>query len=163
MTEVRNGTGGGPGEPGEPSGPGGPGEAFDAYAARLFAFVRERAWEAFETPKNLAMALGGECGELLAALQWLGDEEIAARMRRDPAFHEAVASELADVLNYLLRLARHLDVDLLAAAGRKLERNRARYPVELARGTAATYTELAAAAGNEPRPDGRPDGWPDGR
>ncbi|MGK4906481.1 nucleotide pyrophosphohydrolase [Streptomyces albus] len=117
------------------------------YQNRLLTFVAEREWGAFESPKNLAMALGGECGELLAALQWLPDEEINDRMAKDEEFQREVAFELADILNYLLRLARHLDVDLLSAAREKLAVNQARYPVETARGTAAKYTSLPGGEG----------------
>jgi NTP pyrophosphatase (non-canonical NTP hydrolase) len=89
-------------------------------------FARERDWEQFHTPKNLAMALVGEVGELLEIFQWLTPEQAAAVMKSPRA--DDVADELADVVIYLLRLADVLDIDLLEAAHAKLERNRGRFP-----------------------------------
>ncbi|TVQ84030.1 MAG: nucleotide pyrophosphohydrolase [Chromatiaceae bacterium] len=93
--------------------------------ARLLRFARERDWEQFQSPKNLAMALAGEAGELLAHFQWLSEAQSAAL---DPAKRQAVAHELADILNYLVRLANRLEIDLLAAADEKIALNEQRYP-----------------------------------
>lgn len=106
---------------------------------RLRAFAAERDWEPFHTPKNLAMALAGEAGEVIEHFQWLTPEASAAL---PDAQREAVALELADVLLYLIRLADVLDIDLQQAALRKLAINAARYPVELARGRAEKYDQL---------------------
>ena len=100
----------------------------------LRAFARERDWEQFHTPKNLAMALAGEVGELLEVFQWLTPEEAAAVM--ESARADDVADELADVAIYLVRLADVLDVDLLDVARAKLELNRDRYPPASVRGRA---------------------------
>jgi dCTP diphosphatase len=102
----------------------------------LRAFAAERDWQPFHTPKNLAMALSGEVGELIEHFQWLTPEQSAALT---PQQREEVELEMADVLMYLVRLADVLDIDLAAAAGRKLAINGERYPVECARGTAAKY------------------------
>ena len=99
--------------------------------ARLLAFARERDWEQFQSPKNLAMALAGEAGELLEHFQWLTEAQSAVL---DPAKRRAVAHELADILNYLVRLAARLEIDLLAAAEEKLAINAERYPVARVRG-----------------------------
>lgn len=111
------------------------------YAERLFAFVAERDWARFENPKNLAMALGGECGELLELLQWLDGDE-AQRRVGEPEFRREFGHELADILNYLLRLARNADIDLLAVAEEKLAINERRYPADAVRGRTTKYTEL---------------------
>lgn len=111
-------------------------------AERLSAFADEREWHQFHTPRNLAMALAGEVGELLAELQWASDEQVQAAMGSDSAFRDRVEQELADVLNYLVRLADVMQVDLLEAAKRKIDENERRYPPDLARGTARKYTEL---------------------
>lgn len=103
------------------------------------AFAAERAWEPFHTPKNLAMALAGEAGEVIEHFQWLTAEQSAAL---DPAVREAVALELADVALYLVRLADVLDIDLAAAAWRKLAINAQRYPADKARGRADKYDRL---------------------
>lgn len=92
------------------------------------AFAAERDWEQFHTPKNLAMALAGEVGELLAELQWLTPDESAGIMSSDPDTGSRIRSELADVTNYLVRLATVLGIDLVAAAHEKLEDVSRRYP-----------------------------------
>ncbi len=102
---------------------------------RLRRFAQDRDWEQFHTPKNLAMALSGEVGELLAELQWLTPEE-AARAMEDQEAAARLKSELADVMTYLVRLADVLGVDLVEAAHVKLDEVDKRYPVETHRGTA---------------------------
>ena len=91
-------------------------------AARLQAFAQERDWEQFHTPKNLAMALSVEAGELLELFQWLTLEQ-SGRITATPAGAERVREELADVLIYLVRLADVLSVDLEAAVEAKLKVN----------------------------------------
>jgi dCTP diphosphatase len=108
---------------------------------RLATFAAQRDWEQFHTPKNLAMALAGEVGELLAHFQWLTAEE--SRQVMSGPREQELLSEFADVFSYLLRLADVLDVDLTAAVLVKLDRNEERYPVELARGNARKYDQLA--------------------
>ena len=102
--------------------------------ARLRDFATERDWEQFHTPKNLAMALAGEVGELLEIFQWLTPEQASEVMQGDRA--NDVEDELADVLIYLVRLADVLDVDLPAAAENKLDRNDKRFPTSDVRGRA---------------------------
>ena len=102
-------------------------------------FAAERAWERFHTPKNLAMALSGEAGELIEHFQWLTAEESASL----PApVREEVALEMADVLLYLVRLGDVLDIDLAEAARRKIAINAGRYPAEQVRGRAVMYDRL---------------------
>jgi NTP pyrophosphatase (non-canonical NTP hydrolase) len=102
-------------------------------------FARERDWERFHSPKNLAMALAGEVGELLELFQWL-TEQASHDAARDPATARPVRDELADVLIYLVRLAAVLEVDLDEAVRSKLASNAAKYPVERARGNATKST-----------------------
>lgn len=105
----------------------------------LRAFAAERDWEQFHTPKNLAMALTGEVGELVEHFQWLSPEQSVALA---PQAREEVALEMADVLLYLVRLADVLDIDLVQAAERKIEINAGRYPADLARGHPRKYDRL---------------------
>lgn len=105
----------------------------------LRVFAAQRDWERFHTPKNLAMALSGEAGEVVEHFQWLTPEGSAAL---DGAHREEVAMELADVLLYLIRLADVLEIDLADAAQRKLAINAERYPVEKARGRSEKYDRL---------------------
>ncbi|WP_055567001.1 nucleotide pyrophosphohydrolase [Streptomyces atriruber] len=107
----------------------------------LAQFAVERDWEQFHTPKNLAMALAGESGELLEIFQWLTPQQ-SAQVMQSNARALQVREEMADVLAYLLRLADVLDVDLEQALTDKIEKNRGKYPVHLARGKADKYTQL---------------------
>jgi len=108
-------------------------------SAELAHFVDERDWDQFHNPKNLAMALAVEAGELLEHFQWLSEVEAEAL---SPSTREEVAMEMADVLMFLLRLADRLHVDLIESAGKKLKLNRQKYPVEKARGRATKYDKL---------------------
>src|SRR6185369_12236223 len=91
------------------------------------AFVAERDWAQFHSPKNLAMSVAIEAAEIMEHFQWCTAEEssaIAAGKRT------MVANEIGDVLIYLLRLGRVLDIDLVDAATAKLSQNREKYPVD---------------------------------
>lgn len=101
----------------------------------LAEFAERRDWGRFHTPKNLAMALAGEAGELAAEFQWLTPEE-AARVMEEAGKAEAVRMEMADVFSYLLRLADVLDVDLEQAVKDKAALNEERFPDHLTRGKA---------------------------
>jgi NTP pyrophosphatase (non-canonical NTP hydrolase) len=107
-----------------------------ALQSRLRAIAAEREWERFHTPKNLAVALSVEAGELLERFTWLTDD---ADLEKD---REAIEDEMADVLYYLLRLADRMNTHLPRAFERKLAKSLAKYPVELARGNARKYTDL---------------------
>lgn len=98
------------------------------------AFAAERDWHQFHTPKNLAMAVAGEAGELVEIFQWLTAEESAAVMSSPRA--QDVRDELADVLIYLVRLADVLEVDLIGAGIEKLQGNALKYPVGEVKGSA---------------------------
>jgi NTP pyrophosphatase (non-canonical NTP hydrolase) len=108
--------------------------ALEELASRLREFTAARDWERFHTPKNLAMALAGEVGELLAELQWLTPGE-AAHVMEDADAGARVRSELADVTIYLVRLADVLGVDLVEAAHAKLDEGEKRYDAETYRGS----------------------------
>ena len=91
-------------------------------------FARERDWERFHTPKNLAMALSVEVAELVELFQWLTPEESAA-LNETPEGRAAIEDEIADITIYLLRLADVLGVDAVSAAKEKLGANTKRFPV----------------------------------
>jgi NTP pyrophosphatase (non-canonical NTP hydrolase) len=105
---------------------------------RVRAFVAERDWERFHSPKNLAMALSVEASELVELFQWLSEAESTAL---DASQRRRVAEELADVLWFLVRLSDRLDIDLLEAAERKLAANAEKYPADRVRGTAKKYND----------------------
>jgi NTP pyrophosphatase (non-canonical NTP hydrolase) len=95
--------------------------------ARLIAFAAARNWQPFHTPKNLAMALTVEAGELMEIFQWLTPEE-AATAASDPELGPRIKDEVADVLAYLLQFSDACGVDPLVALAEKIERNELRFP-----------------------------------
>ncbi|GAB3138899.1 nucleotide pyrophosphohydrolase [Micromonospora sonneratiae] len=111
------------------------GHSVEQLTQRLRTFADERDWQQFHTPKNLAMALAGEVGELLAEFQWLTPDE-SARVMADPEAGARVRAEIGDVMIYLTRLADVLGIGLVAAAQDKLTDSARRYPVATARGRA---------------------------
>lgn len=107
--------------------------SIDKLKSQLREFARERDWEQFHSPKNLAMAMIVEAGELVEHFQWLSESQSKTL---DPDKHEQVAQELADVLLYLIRLADCLGIDLMDAAQRKIAINAQKYPADKVRGSA---------------------------
>ena len=124
-----------------PNQPGSPSESLETLTAFVRDFVKARDWEQFHTPKNLAMALAGEVGELIEHFQWLTADE-SRQLMSDPKKAEAVRDELADVCVYCLRLGDVLGIDLAQAIRAKMAKNAAKYPVEQAKGKAVKYTDL---------------------
>lgn len=110
----------------------------EALRVALAEFADERDWDQFHSPKNLAMALAGETGELLEHFQWLSERQ---SLELPPGKKEAVALELADIFIYLIRLADKLGVDLGDAARRKITINASRYPADKVRGDARRASE----------------------
>ena len=92
-------------------------------------FVAERQWHRFHNPKNLAMSLGIETGELMEHFQWLSLEE-AAGIKDDPQRKHDVGEELADCLAYVLAMANAMEIDLSSTLAKKMIRNAQKYPVE---------------------------------
>jgi len=114
-------------------------DRLDLLRQALTRFIVERDWDQFHSPRNLAVALAVEAGELLEHFQWTTEEQSKALAQDE---RHAVAEEMADVFLYLLCLAEKIDVNLLEAAERKLETNRGKYPVEKAKGKSTKYTKL---------------------
>jgi dCTP diphosphatase len=113
----------------------------DTLTAELKQFADARDWAQFHSPKNLAMALTGEVGELTEIFQWMSEED-SKEAARNPNTAQAVKDELADVLMYLVRLSSVLGVDLDEAVRQKLKSNAAKYPIDKALGTSKKYNEL---------------------
>ena len=99
----------------------------------LRGFAVERDWEQFHTPKNLSMALAGEAGELLEIFQWLTPDQ-SDDLDQGSLHH--VGEELVDILQYVVRIADLLNIDLNEAFWAKFEKNSTRYPVDEVRGSA---------------------------
>ena len=102
-------------------------DSLDTLNQRLLEFAQARDWEQFHSPKNLSMALAGECGELLEHFQWLTEEQsmaLSAEKKRE------VSLEIADILIYLIRLGERLDIDIVEAANLKTTINEKRFPIK---------------------------------
>ena len=107
--------------------------SIDELRQLVAEFVRERNWEQFHTPKNLAMALSIEAAELMEHFQWLTPDESAA-LGGQPDKLAEVADELADVTCYLLAMCNALGVDLASAVRGKMLKNVQKYPADQFRG-----------------------------
>jgi dCTP diphosphatase len=114
-------------------------DSLEELKKQLLDFARERDWEQFQSPKNLAMALCGEVGELAECFQWLTEQQ---SRELDTDQHRCVADEVADVQLYLILLAARLDMDIFAESTRKMKENALKYPVDRSRGRANKYTDL---------------------
>jgi NTP pyrophosphatase (non-canonical NTP hydrolase) len=108
---------------------------------RVLAFVHERDWEQFHSPKNLSMALAAESGELMEHFLW-SESQASLAVARDPKKRRAIEDEIADVVIYALEFANICGIDLAAAIETKMAANAKKYPVEKARGRADKYTDL---------------------
>jgi NTP pyrophosphatase (non-canonical NTP hydrolase) len=94
-------------------------------------FTKERDWDQFHSPENLAKSIAIEAGELLECYQWSNDA--------DP---EAVEEELADVLNYCLQMALKLNLDPVEIVRKKMQKNAEKYPVGNSKGRRTKYDQL---------------------
>ena len=108
-------------------------DQLEAVLKELRSFVAEREWEQFHDPKNLAIAISSEAGELLAEYRWVNNAE-ADEYSRQPEPRKRIAAEVADVAIALLLFCDRIGLDLIEAIDGKMARNRDNYPVEESRG-----------------------------
>ena len=99
--------------------------------ARIRKFNKDRDWQQFHTPENLAKSIVIEAGELLECFQWSNEFD-----------RQAVQEELADVMSYCIDMADALGVDMEEILLDKIAKNEAKYPVEKSKGNSKKYTEL---------------------
>ncbi|MHC1765235.1 MAG: nucleotide pyrophosphohydrolase [Verrucomicrobiia bacterium] len=114
-------------------------DTFLALTTEIRAFRDARDWQQFHAPKELAVAIAAESGELLQHFVWQTPEQ---SQQRAESRREEIASEIADVAILLFELADNLGLDLAAVMRAKLAQNAERYPVEKARGSNRKYNEL---------------------
>jgi dCTP diphosphatase len=105
-------------------------------AENLRQFAKERDWDQFHSPKNLACALSVETSEVLEHFQWLQENEALSDEKK-----VLISLELADVLLYLIRLADKLGIDLISSAQKKLLINAEKYPIDIVKGLSKKYSE----------------------
>lgn len=90
---------------------------------KLKKFSKDRNWEQYQNPKDLSLSLCLEASELLENFQWLSPEEaVSVNMQN-------IKEELADVFIYTLQIAMKLEIDLLAEADKKIDKNALKYPI----------------------------------
>ena len=106
---------------------------------KFIKFRNDRDWEQFHTPKDLAISLTLEATEVLEHFQWKTEEEIKEYVK---THKEHIGEELADVMSWILIMSHDLDIDIIEACNKKMEKNALKYSVEKAKGRHTKYTEL---------------------
>ncbi len=106
-------------------------ERLEELLKRIDKFNKDRDWDQFHSPSNLAKSISIEAGELLECYQW-----------NEKADMGAVKEELADVMNYCLQLSMVLGVDIIDIMNEKMDKTEKKYPVEKAKGVSTKYDKL---------------------
>ena len=107
-------------------------EKLDILKQRIDKFNKDRDWDQFHTPSNLAKSISIEASELLECFQW-NDKEYDK---------QAVLEELADVMNYCIQMSIVLDVDIVDIINKKMDKTELKYPVDKAKGVSTKYDKL---------------------
>jgi NTP pyrophosphatase (non-canonical NTP hydrolase) len=115
--------------------------------AKIREFRDERDWKQFHNPKDMAIAISIEAGELLEHFLWKTPEQVENRIAERK---EDIESEIADIAIYLTELADNLGIDLLAAMDKKIAINAAKYPAHQVKGSAKKYSEYSENPEPEP-------------
>ncbi len=103
---------------------------------KIIAFQKQRDWNQFHSPKNLAISLALESAEILELFQWSTDNSLPKGKR------DSLEEEIADVYYFLLLLAHETGIDIRKAFDKKMKLNANKYPVSKSRGSSKKYTEL---------------------
>lgn len=106
---------------------------------KIIKFRDDRDWKQFHNPKDLALSLMLEAGELAEHFQWMTNEEMENYLKEHK---EEIGEELADVLHVILILAHDAGIDLIDISHKKMEKNIKKYPVDKARGNHTKYNKL---------------------
>jgi len=104
-------------------------------------FVDERDWRKYHNPKDLAISIAIEAAELMELFQWVSERKVE-KVLEDAERFTRLEEELADIIILCFNLANVLDVDVAKAVTKKVEKNRAKYPVDLVKGNYKKYTQL---------------------
>ncbi|MFL2485189.1 MAG: nucleotide pyrophosphohydrolase [Candidatus Neomarinimicrobiota bacterium] len=108
------------------------------YRSKIREFANKRDWDQFHDPKNLAMALSAEIGELLDIFQWLTSDQSKNLSDKDV---KLAKQELGDIMIYLIRLSDKLGIDIEQAVIDKMKINEEKYPIELSKGNSTKYNK----------------------
>ena len=113
--------------------------SFEDLIKRVIAFRDARDWKQFHNPKDCALSLSLEAGEVMEHFQWKNAEEMHKHIEER---REEIGDELADVLYWGALMSHDMDIDILQVLDRKMKRNEAKYPEDKAKGKHTKYTEL---------------------
>lgn len=114
-------------------------ECIEELTEKLIMFRKERDWEKFHSPKDLAISLSLEASEVLEHFQWKSEKEIEEYVK---THKDEIGEELADVFNWVLLMSHDFGIDIATASAKKISKNEAKYPVEKVKGRYTKYTEL---------------------
>lgn len=106
---------------------------------RIIAFRDARDWKQFHNPKDVALSMVLEAGEVMEHFQWKNKEEIEKYVVEAK---EEIGEEIADVLYWVLLMGHDLKIDVLEALEKKIKKNEDKYPVEKAKGKHTKYNKL---------------------
>ena len=107
-------------------------ERFEKLQQTIDKFNKDRDWDQFHTPSNLAKSISIEANELLECFQW-NDTDYDL---------DAVKEELADVMNYCIQMSQVLNLDIIDIMNDKMDKTEKKYPVEKAKGVSTKYNKL---------------------
>ena len=107
-------------------------DRFEQVKQRIDKFNKDRDWDKFHSPSNLAKSISIEANELLECFQW-NDNDFDV---------EEVKEELADVMNYCIQMSQVLNVDIIDIINAKMDKVEVKYPVEKAKGVSTKYNKL---------------------
>lgn len=111
----------------------------DEIRQQLLNFRKERNWEQFHNPKDIAISISLEASEVLEHFQWRDQKEVKEYVQKHK---DEISEELADVFNWIILLSHDLDIDIVKAANKKIVKNAKKYPKDKAKDNHKKYTEL---------------------
>jgi NTP pyrophosphatase (non-canonical NTP hydrolase) len=112
----------------------------ETLTKKIRKFVKERDWEQFHSPKNIAISISLESAELLEIFQW--SRGLSWSEFENDRLKSRAEEELSDVLIYLIRFADLAGIDLEKSAIEKIEKNKRKYPIEKFKGSDKKYDDL---------------------
>ena len=111
-------------------------DKIEELTKRIIKFRDERDWKQFHNPKDVALSMVLEAGEVMEHFQWKDKEEVEEYLKQNK---DDVAEEIADVLYYVLLMSHDLNIDITEALDKKIMKNESKYPVEKAKGNHTKY------------------------
>ena len=114
-------------------------DKIDVITERIIKFRDARDWQQFHNPKDLALSMVLEAGEVMEHFQWKNAEEMQKHIEEN---RSEIADELADVLYWVLLMSHDFDIDIFDAVDRKMKKNEEKYPEDKAKGKHTKYNKL---------------------